>query len=65
MEALSAAGISGTRDPGKLNNSSLGALRELRDVGKTLVLIGAEADGRKIRRIRLARIANASATSLE
>jgi len=34
-------------------------------VGKTLVLIAAEADGRKIGRIRLARIANASATSLE
>lgn len=34
-------------------------------VGKTLVLIAAEADGRKIGRIRLARITNASATSLE
>jgi transposase-like protein len=34
-------------------------------VGKILVLIAAEADGRKIGRIRLARIANASATSLE
>jgi len=33
--------------------------------GKTLVLIAAQADGRKIGRIRLARIANASAASLE
>jgi transposase-like protein len=33
--------------------------------GKTLVLIVAQADGRKIGRIRLARIANAAAASLE
>lgn len=33
--------------------------------GKTLVLIAAQADGRKIGRIRLARIANAAAASLE
>lgn len=33
--------------------------------GKTLVLIAAQVDGRKIGRIRLARIANASAASLE
>ena len=33
--------------------------------GKTLVLIAAQADGGKIGRIRLARIANASAASLE
>lgn len=33
--------------------------------GKTLVLIAAQADGNKIGRIRLARIANASATSIE
>ena len=33
--------------------------------GKTLVLIAAQADGRKIGRIRLARIADASAASLE
>ena len=33
--------------------------------GKTLVLIAAQADGRKIGRIRLTRIANASAASLE
>lgn len=33
--------------------------------GKTLVLIAAQADGRKIGRIRLARIADASAASIE
>jgi transposase-like protein len=33
--------------------------------GKTLVLVAAQADGRKIGRIRLARIADASAASLE
>ena len=33
--------------------------------GKTLVLIAAQADGRKIGRIRLARIPDASAASLE
>lgn len=33
--------------------------------GKTLVLIAAQADGRKIGRIRLARVANAAAASLE
>lgn len=33
--------------------------------GKTLVLIAAQADGKKIGRIRLARIADASAASLE